>query len=142
MELPLHHYVEGMKPLNDREVLVTVREGATGQRYEYRVDMEARTVTALGEIPDRTGYERASPTGEWTAVWDWETPGIWGVSARTGEKVQWTRGENDWSPIWRSDGSGFYYLHDTGEDLGDGAGPKHALAYYDLRTGKQEVLPF
>lgn len=142
VELPLHQYVEGMKALNDREVLVTARERASGQTYEYRVDMEARTVTALGEIPDRTGFERTSPTGEWTAMWDWETPGIWGVSARTGEKVQWTKGEIDWSPIWRSDGSGFYYLHDTGERLGDGAGPKHALAYYDLGTGKQEVLPF
>jgi len=142
VELPSHHYVEEMKPLNDREVLVTVREGNTGERLEYRVDMEARTVTVLGEVPDKTGFERASPIGEWTAVWDRETPGIWGVSARTGEKVQWTRGEDDWSPIWRSDGSGFYYLHDTGEDLGDGAGPVHALAYYDIRTGDEKILPF
>jgi len=140
--LPKDQFVEALKALSDREVLVTARERASGRWFEFRVDMEARTVTALGEIPDRTGYESVSPTGEWTATWDRDTPGIWGVSARTGEKGQWTKGNGDWSPIWRSDGSGFYYLHDTGENLGDGAGPKHALAHYDIRTGKQEILPF
>ncbi len=40
------------------------------------------------------------------------------------------------------DSSGFIYLKDTGERLGDGAGPKYGLAKYELAGRKSEDLPF
>jgi hypothetical protein len=75
-------------------------------------------------------------------VWSWSTPGIRGISIHTGEEIQWTKGSGDRSPLWLSDGTGFYYLHATGIELGHGAGPKHALAHYDIMTGEQKILSF
>ena len=141
--LPPNHYYRGMKVLNDREEALSLFVDPDSRPFEARIDMLENKLVEYGRTEDEySRWKRVSPNGEWTAVWDRTTFGIWGVSAATDEKIQWTTGEGDWSPVWLSDGSGFYYLYDTGKDMGDGAGPEHTLAYYDIATGEQTVLSF
>jgi hypothetical protein len=143
VEIPVNHYIEKIESVSDRELKVRVRDGSTYDTYYAGIDMDKKEFTKLEETEKgENQFEVVSPTGEWTLVWDRSTPGIWGVSTKTDEKKQWTKGTGDWSPVWNSDGTGFYYLHATGNSLGDGAGPEHTLARYDVASGKEEILNF
>jgi len=83
-----------------------------------------------------------SPDGRWAALSGWDRQGIWGVDYTTGERVQWTTGAEDAQPLWLPDSSGFVFLRDTGEQIGDGAGPYYELARFDVASGETSVYPF
>lgn len=142
IELPPNCFVEEMEVIGEDEIKLTLRDSVTNRSYYAQIDMDTKKMMETGNAEDHSAWEAVSPTGEWTAVWGRSTPGIWGIPADSSEKIQWTLGEGDWSPSWQSDGSGFYYLHATGNSLGDGAGPERTLAHFDIDSGKTTVLPF
>ncbi|MFC6547506.1 hypothetical protein [Cohnella cellulosilytica] len=150
MELPANHFVEVIEALSDSELRVKLTDVQTdietNRSYWALIDMNMKTITktndaAAEEMPTEY-WEAESPTGKWTAAWGTNTPGIWGISTDTGDKTQWTDSDGDRNPLWLSDGSGFYYLHSTGVNLGDGAGFEATLAHYDLAARKSTILTY
>jgi hypothetical protein len=104
--------------------------------YMYRLDDHQQII--------RVGNSVESPDGNWltTPTIDDAAKGIWGTDQLTGKRKQWTDGANDSQPIWLPDSSGFIFLHDTGDNLGDGAGPRYELAKYDIQSHKVTILPY
>lgn len=134
-----------MEALSDSELRVKLTDVQTNQSYLALIDMNTKAITKTNDIVDETpsgSWKVESPTGEWIAAWDMNTPGIWGISKDTGDQTQWTDSDGDRNPLWLSDGSGFYYLHSTGVNLGDGAGFEATLAHYDIATRKSTVLSY
>ncbi len=149
VELPANHYVEAIEALSDSELRVKLTDMQTdietNRSYWALIDMNTKTITKTDDIVEEMPqghWEAESPTGKWIAEWDMNTPGIWGIATDTGDKTQWTDSDGDRNPLWLSDGSGFYYLHSTGVNLGDGAGFEATLAYYDIATRKSTVLSY
>jgi len=150
VELPANHYVEVIEALSDNELRVKLTDMQTDietdRSYFALIDMNTKTITKTNDEVEEempSGYwEVKSPTGKWTAAWDMNKPGIWGIAADTGDKTLWTNSDGDRNPLWLSDGSGFYYLHSTGVNLGDGAGFEATLAYYDIAARKSTILTY
>ncbi|QTH40634.1 hypothetical protein J4772_24065 [Cohnella sp. LGH] len=149
VELPAKHYVEAIEALSDSELRVKLTDMQTdietNRSYWALIDMNTKTITKTDDIVEEMppgNWEVESPTGKWIAEWDMNTPGIWGIATDTGDKTQWTDSDGDRNPLWLSDGSGFYYLHSTGVNLGDGAGFEATLAHYDIATRKSTVLSY
>lgn len=105
--------------------------------HTYQMDLQQQQVVRVDDNEE-------SPDGQWTAAptYDDINPGIWGTELASGKRKQWTTGVNDTNPLWLPDSSGFLFLHDTGDNLGDGAGPRYELAKYDLRSRKATILPY
>ncbi len=100
-----------------------------------------------GALPKKVPYRKESPDGKWDAISEDSTSenrlsGIWGLNTVSNQKTQWTTGQWDDQPLWMPDSSGFIYLHSTGKQIGDGAGPVYELARYDLKTNQTIILPF
>ena len=105
--------------------------------HTYQLDLQQQQVV-------RVDSSEVSPDGKWTAastIAD-SKQGIWGTELSSGERKQWTTGAKDANPLWLPDSSGFVFLHDTGDNLGDGAGPRYELAKYDLSSNKVTILPY
>jgi len=93
-------------------------------------------------VEEVTDLGIGSPDGRWSVRYGGERQGIWGVDRTTGEEAQWTSGAADAQPLWLPDSSGVVFLRDTGEQIGDGAGPYYELARYDVAAGDASVYPF
>ncbi|GMK37235.1 hypothetical protein PCCS19_02880 [Paenibacillus sp. CCS19] len=104
--------------------------------HTYQLDENQKVI--------RIDDTKESPDGRWVADPTYNNPnlGISGTDQSTGERKQWTTGPKDDQPLWLPDSSGFLFLHDTGDNLGDGAGPKYQLARFDIRSNKMTVLSF
>ncbi|MCD9020193.1 hypothetical protein [Cohnella silvisoli] len=111
--------------------------------YDAENSMNRRTYRLIGEqLVTNTGNGDVSPDGHWSVSYGTGNHGIWGVNQSTGKQKQWTSGTEDWQPLWLPDSSGFLFLHDTGEQIGDGAGPYYELARYDIASQKTSILPY
>lgn len=103
--------------------------------HTYRLDNDQQ--------PILVNYSELSPDGKWVVdSTKAGAQGIWSTDQATGMSKQWTKGENDAQPLWLPDSSGFIFLHDTGENLGDGAGTLYELAKFDIGQQKVTILPF
>ncbi|MBD3919447.1 hypothetical protein H8B09_11845 [Paenibacillus sp. PR3] len=105
--------------------------------HMYQMDLQQQKVVRVDDI-------EKSPDGNWmaTPTSDDSIQGIWGTELSSGNRKQWTTGAKDAIPLWLPDSSGFLFLHDTGDNLGDGAGPRYELAKYDLISNKITILPY
>ncbi|PWW04886.1 hypothetical protein DFQ01_106171 [Paenibacillus cellulosilyticus] len=115
----------------------TITNSANQSIYHtYKLDSHQQAV--------RVDDTQESPDGKWLADPNNEEKdeGIWGAERSSGVRKQWTTGINDDDPLWLPDSSGFIFLHDTGDNLGDGAGPRYELAKYDLGKHKVTILPY
>ncbi|RUS46400.1 hypothetical protein [Cohnella sp. AR92] len=135
-EIPLYN-LQIASPQEEDEPLAMTAWGFSSEEPNFR-----SYVLTEEHIAEYRGIRVPSPDGSRAAVYADGRGGIWGIEARSGEEVQWTKGENDAQPLWLSDGSGFIFLKDTGEELGDGAGPNYSLAKYDIQKARTELLPF
>ncbi|THF81293.1 hypothetical protein [Cohnella fermenti] len=116
--------------------------GVEGLAYAAEEPNRRTVVLKDGELVERPGIRSSSPDGKWAAVYEDGQEGIGGTDVASGSEVRWTKGANDAQPLWLPDSSGFLFLQDTGERLGDGAGPKYALATFDIETKRIERLPY
>ncbi|MFC4777255.1 hypothetical protein ACFO9Q_10720 [Paenibacillus sp. GCM10023252] len=150
LEVNLHQYVqlpidEGghvntFRMVSDDELVYVVRNAGSAhdQQVSYNLKMK-KASRQLQQQAEQTA-RASSPDGNWVAYWDDSRQGIRGVN-KEGEEFSWTEGPEDTQVLWMPDSSGFLFLHATGKQLGDGAGPEYELARYDLGSRQMKVLP-
>ncbi|MFF2093025.1 hypothetical protein [Paenibacillus sp. NPDC058174] len=117
-----------------------VNEHVEWDTYDAEQSVNRTYKLASGVIESQAGTRYASPDGQWAVSYSGDNIGS--LITPTGAIEQWRTGAKDSQPLWLPDSSGFVYLHDTGEQIGDGAGPYYELALYDVASGKSSILPF
>ncbi|GGG65390.1 hypothetical protein [Paenibacillus radicis (ex Gao et al. 2016)] len=113
------------------------------ETYDAEQSVNRKYKLASGVLVSQIGTSYASPDGQWAVSYSVDNKNIEGIiKTSTGISKQWRTEGKDSQPLWLPDSSGFVYLHDTGEQIGDGAGPYYELARYDIASGKSSILPF
>ncbi len=117
-----------------------VNDHVEWETYDAEQSVNRSYKLASGVLVSHIGTSYASPDGQWSVSYSGDNIGS--IITPTGTTEKWRTGAKDSQPLWLPDSSGFIYLHDTGEQIGDGAGPYYELARYDIASGKSSILPY
>jgi hypothetical protein len=130
-------------------VHISMRYNAISSLFEFTVYTANSPSEMKYTISPKTGRLKQNPdvalsvNQQWTLYRHHDRPGIWAKSNDdVASFIQLTKNTNDGSPLWIPGTNSFVYLAATGRSLGDGLGPEHALAVYDVDKRQSKTLAY